>query len=310
MSVVVVTDHYTTIRRVLDALRSQTVRDHLEIVIVVPEGGKPGLDADAVRGFAAVRIVGVPDIRPMSSARAAGVRASTAPIVFIGETHSFPGPGFAESILAAHTEDWDAVVPGLSNANPETSFSWASFLMDYGTWFDELPSGQIPGGPTWNVAYKRSVLLGFGDALDSALSHGDEFAVAFHARGHRTYFQPSAKLGHANVSQARWWFEQRFLAGLLVAAGRRRRWSWRKRLLYVFASPLIPAVVLYRIMKPARYLARRGKLPRGTALVLLAGVVTRTAGEVVGYVRGVAAGSQSRMDEYELHKLKFTSMAP
>lgn len=238
MSVVVVTDHYRTIRHVIDCLHSQNIKDQLEIVIVAPAGQPVGLDHATLQGFAAVRIVEMDRINPMSSARATGVRAATAPIIFIGETHSFPRAGFAEALVAAHAKPWDAVVPGLGNANPKSALSWASFLMDYGQWLDALPPAEIPAGPTWNVAYKKSVLLDLGDGLDSALSHGDEFAVAFRDRGHRAWFEPAAKLDHANISQSRWWFEQRYLIGILVAASRNARWSRAKRLMYIFASPL------------------------------------------------------------------------
>jgi hypothetical protein len=309
MSVVVVTDHYRTIRRVITCLNAQTVRAQLEIVIVAPAGAELGLDERALTGFARVQVVEVDQVNPMSAARAAGVRAATAPIIFIGETHSFPHPRFAEALIEAHADSWDAVVPGIANANPESAFSWASFLMDYGPWLEALPAGQIPGGPTWNVAYKRDVLLDVGANLDAALSHGDELAVALNARGHRAYFEPSAKLDHANISQPVWWFEQRFLCGRMVAASRRARWPRSKRLMYICASPLIPFVVLSRLIRPLKSLARSGNLPLATPPLLIAGVIARTIGEVVGYARGPGANSQDRMDEYELHKLRFTSLS-
>lgn len=308
MSVVVVTDHYLTIRRVINCLNAQTVRDQLEIVIVAPAGAELALDEKALEGFARVQVVEVEHVNPMSAGRAAGVRAATAPIIFIGETHSFPRPRFAEALIEAHAGSWDAVVPGLANANPESAFSWASFLMDYGPWLEALPPGQIPGGPTWNVAYKRDVLLDIGEKLDSALSHGDELAMALNARGHRAYFEPSAKLDHANISQPVWWFQQRYLCGLMVASCRKTRWPRSKRLMYICASPLIPFVVLSRLIRPLKFLARSGNLKLATPPLLIAGAIARTIGEVVGYALGPGAHSQDRMDEYELHKLRFTSL--
>ncbi len=309
MSVVVVTDHYRTIRRVISCLNAQTVRDQLEIVIVAPAGADLGLDAEALEGFAGIQLVEVDRVNPMSRARAAGVRAATAPIVFIGETHSFPHPGFAEALIHAHAESWDAVVPGIANANPESAFSWAGFLMDYGPWLEALPAGQIPGGPTWNVAYKRDVLLDIGDNLASALSHGDDLAVALHARGHRAYFEPSAKLDHANISQPVGWFQQRYLCGRMVAASRKARWPRSKSLMYICASPLIPFVVLSRLIRPVKSLAQSRTLPLATPPLLIAGAIARAIGEVIGYALGPGAQSQDRVDEYELHKLRFTSMS-
>ena len=308
MSVVVVTDRFRTIRRVLARLREQTARDQLEIIIVIPGGNREGDDIVTLDEFAAHQIVEIATVHPMPVARAAGIRAATAPIVFLGETHSFPNAVFAEKLIAAHEGDWDAVVPGISNANPESIFSWASFLGDYGMWNDTLSAGKIGGGPTWNVAYKRSVLAEADDRLEKAMEHGDELALWFHDRGGRAYFEPAARLEHANVSQMKPWIEQRFLCGVLVASARKERWSVGKRLLYIAASPLIPAVIMYRLRKPVQNLFSNGTLPVSAIATLLFGIVVRTAGEVVGYARGAGAEAQQRMDQFELHKLAFTSM--
>lgn len=305
LSYIVVTDGFRTIRRVVDCLRAQTARHEMELVIVAPVGAKTDLSQIAPGDFAGVCIVEMESIRPMSAARAEGVRAATAPIVFLGETHSFPNPDFVRAVIDAASGTWDVLVPALENANPENSISWANFLMDYGTWHTGLASGPIGGGPTWNVAYRRSVLMEMDADLGRMLSHGDDLAVAFRAAGRRTVFTPSAVISHANVSRARWWFEQRYLAGLLVGDSRRRRWSAEKRLLYVAASPLIPAVIIARL-RPAIAGGSRKGMRLMTIPAVLAGVVFRTIGEVVAYLRGASPGSQTRMDEYELHKLDFT----
>ncbi len=311
ISVIIVTDRYTTIRRVLASLRSQTARNEIELVIVIPAGPRSGdddvrLDAE----FDSVRIVEVPAVHPMPAARAAGIRAATAPIVFLGETHSFPGPEFVERLLESHQEDWDMVVPGFSNANPENSLSWASFLIDYGTWLFTLPAGATGGGPTWNVAYRKSILVETDERLELAMEHGDEMAEWLRARGVRVCFQPRARLEHANVSAARWWIEQRYLCGILVANARRKRWGVRKRLLYVAGSPLIPFLIVYRLRGALSSLRSRGELRGAMLPALLLGAAVRTAGEVVGYIRGASDRDQERMDHYELYKLEFTRMTP
>jgi hypothetical protein len=307
MSYVLVTDHYRTIRRVAERLSAQTAKDRIEVVVVGPRGHDLELDASILEGFAALKTVLIDSIWPMSIARAAGVRAATAPVVFIGETHSFPHAGFCAALIDAQSEPWDVVVPGLCNGNPESPFSCAAFLMDYGGWLNQLSGGAIGGGPTWNVGYRRDLIQEMDGVLDSALSHGDEMAVALRARGSRTFFVPAAGLDHVNVERITSWVEQRFLTGLLVAASRKRRWSASKRVLYVCASPLIPAVILSRIYRPVRVALANG-LPFGTLPAIVVGSVVRTLGEVVGYLRGASAGAQSRMDEYELYKLRFTSL--
>lgn len=308
MSVIIVSDTFRTIRRVLARLNEQTAKDQLEIVIVIPRGAQPGDDVPNVDGFGAFRIVEVESTHPMPAARAVGIRAASSPIIFLGETHSFPVPVFAEKLIAAHEGEWDAVVPGISNANPESSLSWGAYLGDYGLWNETLPPGQIAGGPTWNVAYKKSVLAEIDDRLETAMEHGDALSLWFHGRNGRAYFEPGAALEHANISQPKWWVHQRYLCGILVGSARKKRWGVGKRLLYVAASPLIPAVIMYRLRKPVMNLLSAGALPLAAVGALFVGAIVRTAGEVVGYVRGADKDAQMKMDEYELRKLSFTSM--
>ncbi len=142
MSVILPTDVYETIRGVVRRLRQQTVRDQLEIVIVAPVGAPLGLDESELQGFAGVRIVRVEALQPIGAARAAGVRAARAPLVFIGETHSYAHPTCAEMLIEALSGPWAAVVPGFSNANPRGSLSWSLFLMDYGAHLHSLPPGR------------------------------------------------------------------------------------------------------------------------------------------------------------------------
>ena len=103
---------------------------------------------------------------------ASRIVAASAPLVFIGETHAYPAPDFAEVMLRTHEKDWDVVVPGFSNANPEGASSWGSFILDYGAWWDELPAREIHHAPIYNTVSKRSALLAFGERLEEAFSHG------------------------------------------------------------------------------------------------------------------------------------------
>lgn len=306
LSVVLVTDRFATISGVVDSFAAQTARAAVEVVIVLPSDVAHEVDESRLEGFAAFRIVTRPSILPMPGARAAGVRAATAPVIFIGETHSFPHPGFAEALIAAHEGPWDVVVPGLDNANPDTPRSWASFLLDYGYWFAGLPSAQISGGPTWNASYKKEALLELGSLLDGVLSGGDELPTALRERNRRFFFEPAAKIGHVNL-ESRGWLDERFLSGLTVGANRRKRWSMPRRIAYFFGSPLIPFVLLYRNIPSLRHLYGSRRLPGGSAVAIVVSAFVRSAGEAVGYLRGLHPDAELRMQDYELNKLRYVS---
>jgi hypothetical protein len=308
MSYVVATDDdFETIRPVIDVLRRQTVSDQLEVVL-------PGLPPQALAqaeheldGFRAVKAVTTGPSVSLGEARAAGVRAASAPIVFIGETHSFPHSQLAETLLEAHAGPWAAVTPAVGNANPEGALSWAGFLSDCGAWVEGLPSGEIEFAPIYNASYRRSVLLEFGDNLGSALSHGDMIRVAFRARRHRTYFESTATIDHLNTSGLGDYVRVRFWAGVAIGAQRAQRWSWHRRLLYLCGAPLLPAVYLARVRSGVGPARRKWRVPRGTSPAMLLGALVKAAGEMAGYAFGPQAGGEARLAEYELHKVAYTS---
>lgn len=308
MSVVLVTDTYPSIRAVIERFQRQTVRKRLEVVMVIPSAEAPGTEEALRAGFGAVRIVPVDSIVPLAKARAKGVRAATAPLVFIGETHSYPHPRMAESLIEAHASPCAVVVPAFLNANPDGPLSWAAFLSDYGVWVDGLPAQDLGTVPTYNAAFRRAFLLGFEERLELALSQGEEMRAGLRALGERARFEPAARIDHANVSRLAPWLHQRYLVGRIVAANRSGRWSPIRRLAYVFGSPLIPVVLMVRRRKGVRE-ASRWSMPPGTVPALVLGNVVKAVGEMVGYAGGAPPSLHDRLDEYEVHKLAYTSGA-
>jgi len=297
LSIVLATDTVETIRQVLDRLLQQTQRQVLEIVLVCPS---PPPD---IPGFAAVRHAPNP-VDDLASARAAGVRAASAPLVFIGETHSFPHPDFAALTIAAFADpQWSVVVPALRNANPSGILSWAGFLCDYGAWAEELPTGPLHQVPVYNATFRTQLLLNLGDRLPMALDQGDDLATALRTSGRKALFLPATRVDHVNTTQLWPWVRNRFLGGLLIASNRSRPWPWPQRLLYAAGALLVPAVLYPRLRSGLHARAERG--PSGTVAGLLASLVLRGAGETLGYAGLFTRHARTGMLDIELHKLKY-----
>jgi hypothetical protein len=305
ISVVLITDRWETIERVVDCLQAQTVRHLVELVVVAPRSQPIDSHLPELNDFAAVRLVEVDSIHEFAAARAAGVRATTAPVVVLGETHSYPHPGWAEALIEAHRQRWGAVSPGFGNANPTSALSWAIFLLDYGRWIAALPAGEIALSPIHNGAYRRDLLLALGPEMETALSHGDRLSLHLHTSGFRSYFQPAARIDHLNISQPLAWLGERFVFGLQIAGQRAARWPWHRRLLYLLGSPLIPVVILARIAPGVNRIRKDVALPLGTIPALVLGAVVSTLGEALGYARGAGLRSELQMMEYELHKARY-----
>lgn len=307
ISVILATDKYETIRPVVDCLRRQTVKAQIELVILGPGQETLELDLPELEGFANVQTIAIGPIDGFARPRAVGIRAASAPIIVIGETHSYPHPGWAEALIEAHKQPWAVVVPGFGNANSDGLLSWAAFLRDYGYWLAGLPAGETYLMPTHNTAYKREVLLELNGGLERALSHGDQLNQHLRAHGHRLYFEPAARIDHLNVSRLVAWLDERFLFGQLLATQRVKRWSWQRRLLYLGASPLIPAVIVSRALRGLRQARQQTHLPPGTIVGLLLGALVSTVGEVVGYTCGAGRAAGQKMTEYELHKTRYVA---
>lgn len=305
LGIVLATDSYDTIRPVVRHLQRQTVREQLEVILVGDASLASEVAAAELAEFARVHVETVHSIHPIAPARAAGVRAARAPLVFIGETHTYAHPTWAEAMLRAHAGSWAGVIPGFGNANPAGPLSWSLLLLDYGRWLHLMPPGESSIAPTHNGAFSRKVLLDLGEDLDHSLHQGDHLTVRLRSANHRMYFEPAARIDHLNC--ARWgpWVSERFLGGRLLGGRRAERWSWPRRLLYFGGAPLIPALLVFRLRKVLRAAWRAGLLPPGTVAAVFAGGVVSAAGEMVGYLLGASPDVEPRMMEFELHKVRY-----
>jgi hypothetical protein len=274
------------------ALRAQTIRDRLELVIVAPSD-RITLDPAMVDGFAGVQVIGVGTVTSSSNrARVAGVRVARAPIVVLAEDHSFPEPGWAEALLTAHAEGtWAAVGPVVCNANPATAVSWANFLLEYGPWIEPAARGAVDHLPGHNSSYRRDLLLAYGQKLPLLMEAETVLQWDLRRHGHQLLIEPAARTHHLNFSTLSGSIRLRFNGGRQFASMRSADWPLLKRLLYVLAAPLIPIVRLRRgVAVFARSPARRRMLPR-VLPTLAAMVVLDGLGELVGYAVGPGASS-------------------
>lgn len=307
LSVVLGTDNMDRVATVVDSLAAQTIAKTIEFILVIVTPPDASIRERIEHQFHSLKIVPVQSMRSLAAARAKGVLAAEAPFVFIAETHAYPDPDLAEKIIAMLSDEWSVVVPGFRNANPDSAVSWAGFLSDYGAWAAGLGAGEIQRGPSHDVAFRRSVLLEFGDRLERALTFGDEMNVTLRARGQRTYFDPSAGIEHVNITGFKSFVRERYLTGVLIGDYRRARWSIPRRLAYALGAPLIPVVVLSRIQKGVREIGRRERLPAGTIPALVLGVIVKAAGEMRGYLVGAPESAEERMTGYEVRKVAFNT---
>jgi glycosyltransferase involved in cell wall biosynthesis len=307
MSVIVVTpDRYATVERCIRHLRAQTVRDQLELVIVAPSLAALDARPAHLSDFRWVHLIEVGPITSVAQARAAGIRQARAPVVALTEDHCYPAPGWAAALIAAHQGPWAGVGPAIGNANPGT-VSWANLFIQYGRWVAPVAAGTVDDIPGHNSAYKRDVLLAYGDRLADLLEaetvlHGD-----LQAHGHRLYLAADARVDHLNMTRPLSFLTEQVTYGQLFAGTRAEAWSWRRRVLYVAGAPLIPLVRLRRILGHARRAGRGRHIP-AMLPALLAGLSASAVGEAAGYATGLG-DAPARMGALEFHRERHLTAA-
>lgn len=305
MSVVVITpDRYRTISKTIRHLRAQKICGSLEVILVVPSAKDLGLDETGMENFLRHKIVEVGAVSSTARARVAGLLASSATIVAFAEDHAYPAPGWAEALLNRHREDWAAVGPVMSNANPRSTTSWANLLIEYAQWLDPVEGGERDHLPGHNCSYKREFLLEYGERLEAMMDAESILHWDLRRRGYKLYLEPKARTFHQNFSVQAPSLALRFNGGRLFASSRARRWPVWRRALFTCASPLIPVV---RCLRITRELFRPGRprhlLPR-LLPALIVGLVFDGAGEMAGYAFGPGR-AMAKLSDMEFHRERY-----
>lgn len=303
MSIIIVADEYETIRQTIRHLKAQTGREQLELVIVTQSADRFELDRGETADFCHVRVVEVPAILPLALATSAGVRQARAPVVVLAESHAFPGPGWAQALIAAHRQPWAAVGAVMGNANPGM-ISWANLFVDYGRCVETSVAGITTYLPGHHTAYKRDILMQYDSQLEAVMDSEILLHWDMQAKGHQLHLEPAARVYHANISSLTAWLPERFYTGRRFAATRSQHWSVVKRLLYAGGSPLIPLVRVPRVLRDLG----RSTFPRARwpfiLPPLLIGLVVSAIGEMVGYVFG-AGDATEQLAKMELFKTEY-----
>ena len=197
------------------------------------------------------------EMHSVGAAYAAGVHSATAPVVALGEDHSFPHPDWAERLVSAHQQPWAAVRPQVCNANPGSSIATADFLIAYGPWSESARSGEVEHLPGHNSSYKRDLLLEYGDSLPGMLEAESVLHWQLRRNGHKLYLETAAKTSHVNISRLVSWASAQYHAGRMFAAFRARNEDWT----LVPAGRVHPCGTAYPLGTPAAHPAPAARSP-------------------------------------------------
>jgi hypothetical protein len=298
------------LRRPLRFLRDQTIREHIELVLIGPgESAFDDLDPALVAGFARCLKLAAGPIREVERAFAPGIAAATTPIVALLENHVYPGPGWAEAIVRAHQGPWDVVGCVITNANTATATSQVEHLLSYAFHDEQAPTGEVARVSRNNTTYKRAALTAFGDRLPGLLPRDGGLMEELRGNGARFYRAPEARLAHLNPSRLGSMLSLRWHSARASSSTRARtdKWSPGRRALYVVASPMFPLFRIRALWSRLTAPQLRKALPRVVPLFVLT-LLVDAVGQALGFAFGegdsaVAAG------RYDLDREPFLTAA-
>jgi hypothetical protein len=306
LSVVVCAERIETLRPLISRLEAQGDAAAIELVIPCPSAPELGLEAGDCAALAGVRAIEYRDADggfvDLPAARAAGVRAATAPLVVLGETHCMPAPGWSEGLIGAFGDREPAAAgPVMLNANPATAISWANLTMDYGQWLAPVAGGPRDELPGHNSCYRRRELVARGERLERLLAYEGVLHAELRTEGRELVLVEQARVRHLNVSTREEWLRERFAAGRAFASARAVSWPAWRRALYAAAGPLIPVVRMWRLLPVARAARTRPPLWRLVA-ALAVGLMVSAAGEVLGFALGPGRRSWGTLTRIEIYR--------
>jgi len=252
--VIIVGPHRERSAAALASVLSQSIANHLEVVLIdcADASTRPLAGSD----HPAVRVHHLPEGAHFGTARAIAAAAARAPVVAFLEEHARALPGWAEALVHAHRGPWTGVGYEVHNGNPGSGRSDINALLSYGLFSPPLARGESRLLSGHNCAYKRDVLLSFGDRLARLLLVDNVLQKLLVGSGYRLFLEPDAKIAHRNEvsasSTARGYLA--FHRAFGAARAREGHWSLLRRATYVLLAPAIP---LYFIAHFGRTLLRR-----------------------------------------------------
>lgn len=311
LTVIMATPHRcAALKRPLRHLRDQTIREHIELVLLGPEESSfDDLDPSVVAGFARCRTLAVGPIVEVERAFAPGIEVATAPVVALLENHVYPVPGWGEAIVRAHEGPWEVVGNVITNANTATATSCVEHLLSYAFHDEQAPAGEVERVSRNNSTYKRTALTAFGDRLPDLLARDGGLLEELRRGGARFYREPQARLGHLNPSRMGAMLRLRLHSARASSATRARtgQWSPGRRLLYVAASPLFPLLRIRALWSRLWSSRLPQGLPRVMPLLLLA-LLVDAAGQAIGFAFGEGASALTA-GRYDLDREPFLTAA-
>jgi hypothetical protein len=260
----------------IDAL-APGIASGVEILIVDRSGTAPG----RLESLTGVRVIPVAATTALPVMRARGLSESTGVRVAVLGEHLRPGQGWLEAALRADIRG--RVLAGPIDAGRLVhAAEWAFFLLEYARFTPPGGGGALPGT---NCVYDRSLLETLG-VLDEAEVWDAELHERLRGAGATMHDEPALFARCEKRLDALHLLAQRYHCARVSVHQRTRRWPLWKRWGFAAGTPLLPPLLLWRLLRVLHRKRRYRVRFLRTLPWLLAAAVAGAWGEAVGALAG------------------------
>lgn len=274
------------IMAVLESFERQIGDFSTEIILVDRLGG--AINEEIRRRFPCVRVMNCGATEEIPAMRARALSLSSGTYVIVTEDHCIAPVNWLQSFddTIRRLGRVDIVGGSVSNGVYETKLDWATFLCEYASLVPPIFTGFNSSIAGMNVAYRRAI---FANVDEDKLTKGfwettlhPEFARA----GFTMISDNAIQIEHCKRFDFGFFVKQRFMYSRYFAGTRYEREERFKRFVFTLATPVLPMILLFRLLLISYEKKAIRSYVFGAAFYLVIFFLVWAAGEAVGYVLG------------------------
>jgi hypothetical protein len=189
---------------------------------------RDGIDESEFRVFGAWRWGVLPSVDTCGQTMEAAVRASRAPYVVYAEEHTYFREDWAERLVAAHEQGYEAVGFATKNANPNTLTSWAHLCGQFGPVVAPVKSRESDFLAGHHVSYSKELLLSYGKLLEPMLEDESALFLDLRVLGKKMFIAGDAISRRVSVSNLTTYIRMDYLGQRSFADARTTVGNWNR----------------------------------------------------------------------------------
>lgn len=271
----------------LQALRMQSGGHTYEIIL--GDRRNDEVSAFIADQYPEATLLALPAGTSLPMLRTAALAHASGRYVAVTEDHCIPTSDWLDGMARAFARapSGTVAVGGcVENGVTERVLDWATFYCEYGSYLAPVAEGACAELPGMNIAYDREALAGVDRIRLSSGFWETTVHPVLQASGGRFYSTNDITLLHAKRFTLSHFLRQRYLYSRYYAALRfSDSTAWRRAFAFL-ATPLLPAVLLGRLIR--NILAKRRMYSRLVLSLPLLALFTLVwaIGEMAGYALG------------------------